>query len=735
MKSTSKIIIIILIAISTYSCQKDDFEAPEQKRIYGKEIILSENTYVPEELQNFSEVQVDSNKLVLKFINSSYLPTYKTGDIIAGKEGGGYLRKVLSSTVQGNTLTINTSKASLEEAFDKIKIDTSFMLSPSKNNIGAININDNVYLKGQVLNRTITSSSAEVTVNESTGEQTYSFKNMAFKLETPDKTGSFELKIEEIVYTITTEVKRVYIDHDKLFDFDFGLIYKVDCVKEIKGASWVLKGGINDKISEVELFPADIFLGALPVGPVIITFEFNLAAGIQGKFMVGLGTDFISSSRISKTYLVGAEFIDGIWVPIFEKTINEQEKEVNYNPKTNLSAELKGYVKPILRIKLDKTLGPNIFIRLFDYAEVKYPPIKAEVGWGFDGGLGFDIKILSKKIADFKWTITEFKQPAWNYINNIPEFAATLIPADNSFKQPMDINFQWSCSDPDGDGIKYNVYLGLDPEQLSLVSENQDEMSCLVHGLKEGSKYYWRIEAIDNRGAISRSSISSFTTEGIVFNPNLTYGSITDIDGNTYKTIQIGTQTWMAENLKTTRYNDGTNIPLVEQYSSWFNRTTPAYCWYDNDPYNKSTYGALYNWYTVDNGQVCPNGWHVPDIEEWHELINTVEGKYIDLEDLYSAGAKIREDGLNHWVGSTPGLKNQSGFTALPSGLREAFRPDEDDDFGALGERAFFWTTESGLNAYNVRIPIGFDLYYTHDGFYLLGPLCTYGYSIRCVKN
>ena len=107
----------------------------------------------------------------------------------------------------------------------------------------------------------------------------------------------------------------------------------------------------------------------------------------------------------------------------------------------------------------------------------------------------------------------------------------------------------------------------------------------------------------------------------ILFNSDLTYGTMSDIEGNVYKTIQIGSQVWMAENLKTTKYNDGKLITLVTNNVGWGNLSTGAYCWHENNIINKGTYGALYNGYAVRTGKLCPTGWHVPTKEEWHTLV------------------------------------------------------------------------------------------------------------------
>lgn len=150
----------------------------------------------------------------------------------------------------------------------------------------------------------------------------------------------------------------------------------------------------------------------------------------------------------------------------------------------------------------------------------------------------------------------------------------------------------------------------------------------------------------------------------IIFNPNLTYGTVTDIEGNIYKTITIGTQTWMAENLRTRKYRNGGQITKVSDAAQWSSLNTEVYseC-YNNNNYSK-TYGLLYNWYAVnDIRNLTPIGWHVPTDDEWNTLINYLGGNNI-------AGGKLKEVGTTHWASPNKGATNESGFTALPGGSR-----------------------------------------------------------------
>jgi len=205
------------------------------------------------------------------------------------------------------------------------------------------------------------------------------------------------------------------------------------------------------------------------------------------------------------------------------------------------------------------------------------------------------------------------------------------------------------------------------------------------------------------------------------FTPVPEYGSITDSDGNTYKTVTIGTQTWMAENLKTTKYNDNTDIQLVEDASSWGGLTTPSYCWYNNDEASiKSVYGALYNWYTVNTGKLCPTGWHVPTVAEWSALTDY-------LGDYTVAGGKLKEAGFTHWSSPNKSATNETGFTALPGGSRNS------SEFVYIGFAGFWWS--SSTNEYNNDYATPWLIYYSSSALNSSDALKQDGVSVRCLED
>jgi uncharacterized protein (TIGR02145 family) len=205
---------------------------------------------------------------------------------------------------------------------------------------------------------------------------------------------------------------------------------------------------------------------------------------------------------------------------------------------------------------------------------------------------------------------------------------------------------------------------------------------------------------------------------------------VQDVEGNVYNVIKIGAnvggQVWMAENLRTTKYNDGTDIPLVTDETDWGNLTTPGYCYYNNDPEEYSVpYGALYNYYVVSDTSslnVCPEGWHVPTDAEWTTLTTYLGGQSV-------AGGKMKEAGFAHWASPNTGATNASGFTGLPGGERGnsgTWNGNEDGEFG------FWWssTDENGESYAWSR-----DLHKESESLNDETSNKRFGLSVRCLKD
>jgi len=261
-----------------------------------------------------------------------------------------------------------------------------------------------------------------------------------------------------------------------------------------------------------------------------------------------------------------------------------------------------------------------------------------------------------------------------------------------------------------------------------------------INCLFGATNYYVRAYATNSNGTGYGDQQCLITKLGPIFNPSLTYGLVTDIDGNCYKTIQIGNQIWMAENLKTIHYNDGNPIPNVTNGEEWANLPTAAwvgtelpltyitygaYCWYNNetDTYGND-YGILYNWGAVGTDKLCPIGWHVPSLAEWRIICPETDyenGPY---------GEELMETGKIHWNESAEldGI-NTTGFTALPGGYRQST-----GEFKYSGYQGYYWASNGRTYP---GLKFAWDIYY-------YGRITTpsavlesekQGRSIRCIKD
>jgi uncharacterized protein (TIGR02145 family) len=197
-----------------------------------------------------------------------------------------------------------------------------------------------------------------------------------------------------------------------------------------------------------------------------------------------------------------------------------------------------------------------------------------------------------------------------------------------------------------------------------------------------------------------------------------------DGDGNHYQVTTIGTQVWMAENLKTTSYQNGDPIPNITEGPVWINLTTGGYCAYENNNSTATDYGYLYNWFAVDDTRdLCPAGWHVPQDSQWIVLTDHLGGQSV-------AGGKLKETGTAHWESPNTGATNLYGFSAVGGG----YRWHNSDAFSSISTLGYWWSsTEGGTNAtstawirrmhdHNIAVDrINYDK--------------RYGFSVRCLKD
>jgi uncharacterized protein (TIGR02145 family) len=217
-----------------------------------------------------------------------------------------------------------------------------------------------------------------------------------------------------------------------------------------------------------------------------------------------------------------------------------------------------------------------------------------------------------------------------------------------------------------------------------------------------------------------------------------TNSTVTDIDGNVYSTIKIGSQTWTVENLKVTKYNDGTPIQIITD-TSWRSLTTPAYCWYGNDINSKAPYGALYNWFAVNTGKLAPTGWHIPTVAEWNALENYLVAngynydgsttlnkiaKSLALSSAWNTSTEVGAIGNNDF----PAVQNKTGFSAICAGLRSTFVGSPFQDIPLW---SYWWTSTESTASNASLFWMGYRYNYTLNAAFSK----QLGLSIRCIKN
>jgi uncharacterized protein (TIGR02145 family) len=232
-----------------------------------------------------------------------------------------------------------------------------------------------------------------------------------------------------------------------------------------------------------------------------------------------------------------------------------------------------------------------------------------------------------------------------------------------------------------------------------------------ITGLTGSTMYYVRAFATNSIGTAYGDEVS-FSTPG----------TMTDVDGNVYKTVSIAGKEWMGENLKVIHYRDGTTIPMISSTSNglWTSTTAGAYCNYADNPSNGIVYGMLYNWYAVaDNKNIAPAGWHIPTAAEWDAMINSLGGY-----GSSGAGPKLKESGSAHWYYSYSAT-NESNFSAYGAGYR-----DLTGYTNSFQQFTGFWTKSGDGNSSAFYIMLD-----NYNNLNKLSDSKNYGFSIRCVKD
>lgn len=696
-KFSLRIILIVLFLFYT-GCEKEK----DIEEINGEAIPLE--TKIPETTKTISDddwednfITLDTSDYTFTFeeeINTEY--NFETGDILVSGVDEGYLRKITNVQIANNQIIVQTTQAALTEAIENG--ETSFTTVLSEQNILKIN-----YLKDGVILDTSNKKSTEQT---KLNYDIDTWLNDEIHIE-----GNFS-----ILPSISSELV-IRLFQLKKFQLDFEIEEELNLNSTI--------GLINEFTDEIRLSgitfqPIVAMIGPVPV---VIIPELEFFAGV----ILDIQSDITTSINQQLSYNTGILYQNSDWT-----TYNELNRTFTYSPPTiSADAEATVYIKPQLSFKIYGTVSPYLAARL--YAELD-ADVSETPWWTLYAGVmveaGVEMEIFNSELFDYVTNppLIDIKIPIADASdvgnNQAPALPTNPFPANNAIDQAINPVLSWTCSDPDNDPLTYDVYFGTSSNP-PVVNTGQTDTTFNPGTLNNNETYYWKIVAKDDHDNSTEGTVWSFSTSE--------NSTIIDYDGNIYQTVQIGNQIWMAENLKTTHYANGTEITLVESNSAWDNLslTDKAYCYYDNSSTNGDIYGALYTWTAAMNGiassdanpsgvqGVCPNGWHIPSDEEWTGLTDYLGG-------TSDSGGKMKETGTEHWCSPNTSATNESGFTALPGGRRHNY-----GTFALLVYNAYFWcaTEEDSLHAWFRGL--GYDKSYVFKNDYYK----TVGISVRCVMD
>jgi uncharacterized protein (TIGR02145 family) len=659
----------------------------------GQIVVAKETRVIADQDWNQYFISMDYDKYIVTFSNNINAKSrISQGQILVSSVGEGFLRKVTHVKKEGNNIIVETAAASLTDVIKQGKIEFSEQLSVSK------------------VERII-----------------YHFPGMEWiknDLKSEDKV-KFSFKINAVLYdkeaSIKTPSEQVKLTGEFNFDWKMKVLIDISMAEGLKSANLeFVSNGILDletflsnsspveksyPVTTIHFSPIVVQVSGVPV---VFTPKLDLILGINGftqsKLSVGI--------QHSLNFVAGMKYLkpDG-W-----KSYANYSKNIKFTP-TNLNfiADAEVYCKPEFSTRLYGMEGTFANLKLYHQveADVQKTPVQSWFG-GLKMDAGVKAGILDASLPDF--TISDL-------IHSRDLLAQQLLKANTV---PV-VNFNAS---------KIDVFTG---ESIQFIDQSTDSPTS------------WQWDFGDGTNSVLQNPIKKYTGEGtytVTLSAVNGFGSgtpmimkitVTDLvstfktgtqiyNGYTYKTIRIGTQWWFAENLRTTNYNDGTIIPIVTDNSAWAILTTGAYCWYKNDEeVYRNLYGALYNWYAVNTGKLCPAGWHVPSKQEWN-ILETMLGFAHD--QTFRPGIKRTDQGrqmksTTGWYNNGNGT-NSSGFSGLPGGYRMG-----DGIYTNVGNEGNWWsfTARSSEVAWGRYLDNNSSEVQTNYGSSRIG------FSVRCIMD
>ena len=442
MKSKLLITIALILAVCTISiihCHKE------------RDVIISDKVKLPEENSELLDVIVKGDTLNFIYKSGSTKPKFNAGDIVVGKKGSGYLKKVNSTTTKGDTLILFTTQACLTDAIQKGSIDTTFSLSPQSQQMSPINIDTSFIGKdGKHYFYKATSGTPHLAPQ---GELfNIKIPNVSIEIRDPNNNLAVSVSIDTIKISKSIDIDlNLQIDDWEITDFR--LVGTSSDGIEFKGVNMNFVKSISEE-AEIQLLPP-IYLGSITIFigpvPVVFVFELGVYGGAEATLTVNLSQEIANEVNVTSTNTIGAEYFEGSWQPIWDNTLNGNA-DWSFSPLGSISATVKDFFKGSLECKIYGVLGPSLYLKPYLYDEISYPPFDFKVGGGIAAGLAFKVEILGWELAEFDYTFVDYTKLFYHSTNNPPNIPSIPSgPASGSVNTPYD--FSSSTTDPEGENI------------------------------------------------------------------------------------------------------------------------------------------------------------------------------------------------------------------------------------------------------------------------------------------
>jgi uncharacterized protein (TIGR02145 family) len=692
-----KSFLLCLLLISSVcmltTCKKD-----KQESVTGGVVIADNVSQIPNETWDKNFISMDSTNYTLNFSdNIDSAMKFKPGDILISTTGDGLLRKVTSVKTAGGKTQVQTEFASLVDAVEQGELDLDQPLYPSQ-------------VKSIEYNVPGMRSKTEIGKGSTAIDFSWDINSVVYDSDRSPVTVNDQIKLEGEFGFKLRLVTKIDIGLFKgLKEIKFGIAASQNLdLNLVASIAYQLPQNLDIVLATIRFSPICVYIGAVPV---VLNPVLKIHVGVEGNFSATITTGISESLSFN----AGIHYVK---YKGWEPYCNYDKDFSYYWPKFFIDANVVAYLKPEFEMKVYGVGGPYVNMKLFGRVAAELVPNPAiEIFAGVSIGAGARISIFDKYELDYSIEdILKYERRVFNKSLTQAIKAPTVSTSIGSYTSTSAILGGAVTGSGGSPVTERGIYWGTSSDpvhsgtKLALGSDS-GSFSKNIENLRPNTTYYVRAYAI-NSGGPGLGEEKNFITLN-----NLT---AVDVDGNAYKTVTIGSQVWFSENLKTTRLNDGQNIPQATDNSAWTNLTGAGYCWYNNDKaVYGSTYGALYNWYAVNTGNLCPAGWHVPTDTDWIALTDYLGGVNV-------AGGKLKEAGLSHWETPNTAATNEVGFNALPGGHRAGY-----GGFGYNGSYGYWWSgsgfddANAWLRRLNKDSAEASRMYSEKD----------WGRSVRCVKD